>query len=178
MLQFYEQIFDIPVHADATSFAKIVPFDVNTRKLVSRHVELDPMIFFEKIEEVVEVVDPDTFDTEVVYDQAELNWAPFVPPKSWCGHCFIIPFDNKAQAEEIVREDPGLGKAVAALAYFEIYPAIAVTPGQFVFLYELRQNVRDFDPDIFRIRHWSVEIEVFEVNTAKVCTLARENTVE
>jgi hypothetical protein len=136
------------------------------------------MIFFEKIEEVVKVVDPDIFDTEVVYDQAELNRAPFVPPKSWCGRCFIIPFDNEARAEEIVCEYPGLGKAVAALAYFEIYPAIAVTPGQFVFLNELRRNVQDFDPDILRIRHWSVQIEVFEVNAAKASTLVRENTVE
>jgi hypothetical protein len=47
------------------------------------------------------------------------------------------------------------------LAYFKIDPAIAVTPGKFVFLYELRRNVRDFDPDIFRILHWSVQIEVF-----------------
>jgi hypothetical protein len=68
------------------------------------------MIFSEKIEEVVEVVDPNIFDTEVVYDQAELNWAPFVPPKSWCGCCFIIPFDNEARAEEIIREYPGLGR--------------------------------------------------------------------
>jgi hypothetical protein len=64
------------------------------------------------------------------------------------------------------------------LAYFEINPAIAVTSDQFVFLYELRRNVRDFDPDIFRIRHWSVQIEVFDINAAKACTLARENTVE
>ncbi len=47
------------------------------------------------------------------------------------------------------------------MAYFEINPAIAVTPGQFVFLDELRRNVQDFDPDIFRILHWSVQIEVF-----------------
>ena len=69
MLEFYKQIFDVPIHADAASFARIVPFDVNTRKLVSSHVELDPMIFFEKIEEVVEVVDPDIFDPKVVHNQ-------------------------------------------------------------------------------------------------------------
>ena len=102
MLEFYEQIFDVPIHADVASFARIVPFDVNARKLVSSHVELDPMIFFEKIEEVVEVVDPVIFDPEVVHNQTELNWAPFVPPKSWSGCCFIIPFDDKARAEEIV----------------------------------------------------------------------------
>lgn len=121
---------------------------------------------------MVEVFDPDIFDTKVVHDQAELNWAPFVTPKSWCGRCFVIPFDNEARTEEIVCKYPGLGKAIAALTDFEIYPAIAVTPGQFVFFYELRRNVREFDPDIFRIRHWSVQIEVFEVDAAKACALA------
>ncbi len=124
--------------------------------------------------------DPDIFDTKVVHDQAELNGTPFVTPESWCGRCFMIPFNNEARAEEINCEDPGLRKAIAALTDFEIYPAIAVTPGQFVFLYKLRWNVREFDLDIFRIRHGhgSVKIEVLEVDAAKACALARENTVE
>ncbi len=62
-------------------------------------------------------------------------------PESWCGRRFIITFDNKARVEEIVCKDPGLRKAIAALADFEIYPAIAVTPGQVVFLDKLRRNV-------------------------------------
>jgi hypothetical protein len=48
---------------------------------------------------------------------------------SWCGHCFIVPFNNKARPKEIVCKNPGLREAIAALADFEVYPAIAVTPG-------------------------------------------------
>ena len=85
--------------------------------------------------------DPDIFDTEVIYDQTELNGAPFVTPKSWCGRCFVITLDDEVRVEEIVREDPGLRKAIAALADFVIYPAIAVPSGQVVFLDELCRNV-------------------------------------
>ena len=141
MLELDEQGFDVSFHADAAALTSIVPLDVDASKLVPSHVKLNSVNFFEKIQEVVEVFDPNIFDTKVVYDQTELNGAPFVMPKSWCGRCFIITLDDKARAEEIVCEDPGLRKAIAALADFIIYPAIAVPSGQVVFLNELSWNV-------------------------------------
>ncbi len=49
MFELDEQVFDISIHADAASSARIVPLDVNSSKLVPQHVELDSMIFLEKI---------------------------------------------------------------------------------------------------------------------------------
>jgi hypothetical protein len=86
MFELDEQGFDVALHADAATPASIIPFDIDTRKPVSRHVELNSVIFFEKIKEMVEVFYPNIFDTKVIHDEAELNGLPFVAPKSWCGY--------------------------------------------------------------------------------------------
>ena len=53
MFKLNEQVFDVTWHTDATATICIVPFDIDTRKLISVHVELDPMEFLENIQEVV-----------------------------------------------------------------------------------------------------------------------------
>ena len=80
MFELDEQGFDVAFHDDAAMPASIIPFDIDTCKLVSRHVELNSVIFFEKIKEMVEVLYPNIFDTKVIHDEAELNGAPFVVP--------------------------------------------------------------------------------------------------
>ncbi len=80
MLELDEQGFDVSFHADAAVLTSIVPLDVDASKLVPSHVKLNSVIFFEKIQEVVEVFNPTIFNTEVIHDEAELNGAPFVAP--------------------------------------------------------------------------------------------------
>ena len=46
MLKLNEQVFDVPWHTDATETICIVPFDINTRKLVSSHENLWDKSFF------------------------------------------------------------------------------------------------------------------------------------
>ena len=76
MFKFNEQGFDVTWHADATATICTVPFDMDTRKLISGHVELDPVEFLENIQEVVEVFDSNVFDTKVIHDEAELDGTP------------------------------------------------------------------------------------------------------
>ena len=40
------------------------------------------MEFLEKIKKMVEVFDPNIFDPKVIYNQAELDGAPFVAPEA------------------------------------------------------------------------------------------------
>jgi hypothetical protein len=61
MFELNEQGFDVTWHADATATICIVPFDINTRKLISCHVELEPMEFLENVQEVGEVFESDVF---------------------------------------------------------------------------------------------------------------------
>ncbi len=43
---------------------------------------MDSMEFLEKIKKMVEVFDPNIFDPKVIYNQAELDGAPFVAPEA------------------------------------------------------------------------------------------------
>ena len=45
MFKLNEQVFNVTWHTDVTAPVGIVPFDINTRKLISGHVELDPVNF-------------------------------------------------------------------------------------------------------------------------------------
>jgi len=71
-----------------------------------------------------------------------------------------------------------LGKTIAALANFEVDPAIAVCTCKLVLFNEFSWDVCDFDEDIFRIRHWGIKVEALEVDGAEARAFAREHTVE
>ena len=71
MFKHNEQVFDVPWHT-ATATICIVPFDINTRKLISGHVKLDPVEFLENIQEVVEVFDS-TYSTPKSSNMRQ-NW--------------------------------------------------------------------------------------------------------
>ncbi len=99
---------------------------------------MDPMEFLEKIKEMVEVFDPNIFDPKVIYYEAELDGAPFVAPEARGGISFIVPLGKEARSEEIVGQDAGLGKAIAALANFEVDSTVAVPTRKLVFLNQFR----------------------------------------
>ncbi len=61
MFKLNEQGVDVSWHTDATASIWVVSFDVDTRKFVAGHVELDPMEFLENIQEVVEVFHSEVF---------------------------------------------------------------------------------------------------------------------
>jgi hypothetical protein len=101
-----------------------------------------------------------------------------VAPEAQGGFGFVISFSKKAGLEEIARKNAGLGKAITALANFEVNPTITLATFKFVLLYEFCRNVFNFNADIFRVRHWSIEVEVLEVDGAETCTWARKYAVE
>ncbi len=49
MFELHEKILDVVGHTDTTLMGCLVPFDVNTHKLVVNHVELDPIELLESI---------------------------------------------------------------------------------------------------------------------------------
>ena len=91
MLELGEKISNVASHANATAFVDVVPFDVDPSKFVPCHVALNSVVFFEDIQQVVEVFQANIFHTKVVYKEAKLNWPPFVTPQSWDGGRFVVP---------------------------------------------------------------------------------------
>jgi hypothetical protein len=65
------------------AFSWIILFDGDAQEFVAGHVELYPMLLFEKIKEKIEVLDPHVFHTKIINDEAELDGMPFMTTKSW-----------------------------------------------------------------------------------------------
>jgi hypothetical protein len=67
---------------------------------------------------------------------------------------------------------------VATLVDFEVNPSVMVQTCQLVFVDELIGDVQDFDANVFRLGHRSIQVEVLKVDGAKAGTFLREDTVE
>ncbi len=120
MFKLDEKVLNVAGHTDTTPAGCIVPLDVNTRKLVTNHVELDPMELLENIAEMVEVFCPNILHPKVINYEAELDGMPFVAPEAWSGFGLVIFFSKKAGLEEVVGKNAGLGKAITALANLKV----------------------------------------------------------
>ncbi len=92
MFEFDWEIVGVPRYADTAALASIVPFDVDTGKLVTCHVELHRMIFLEEVQEMVEVFDTHIFNTKVIDNEAELDGSPFVAPETRSGRRIVVTF--------------------------------------------------------------------------------------
>ena len=178
MFEFDEEIVDVPRHTDATAPTSIVPFDVDTCKLVTSHFELYTVKLLEKVQEMIEVFNSHIFNTKGIDYEAELDGSPFVAPETRRGSRFVVTFGLKTGAKEIVDQDACLGKTITSLENFKVDPTITILTGEIVFFYELCRYVRDFDADIIRVGHGSVEVEVLQVDRAEMCPFSRQDTVE
>ncbi len=88
-----EKVLDVARHTGATTAGCVVPFDVDTRKFVAGHVELDPVELLEKIAEMVEVFKPNILHPKVINEETVLDGMPFVAPEAW-GCRSVAPISN------------------------------------------------------------------------------------
>ncbi len=174
MIKLDEKILDVAGHTDTTPVGCIVPFDVNTCKFVAGHVELDPMGLLDHIAETVEVFYPNILHPKVI-NYETLDGTPFVAPEAWDGFSLVISFSKKAGLEEIVGKDASLWKAITALVNLQVDPLITVATLKVVLLNEFHQDV---NADVFEVWHWSIKIEILEVDGVETCSWAREHAAE
>jgi hypothetical protein len=173
MFELDEKILDVAGHTDTTPAGCVVPFDVNTRKFVAGHVELDPMELLENIVEMVEVFYPNILHPKVINYETELDGMPFVATEAWGEVGLVISLSKKAGSEEIVGKNASLGKAIVALANLEVHPPVMIATLKIVFFNEFCRIVSNFNADVFGVWHWSIKVEVLEV-----CAWARKHAVE
>jgi hypothetical protein len=167
MFNLKEKVLNVARHADTTPIGYVVPLDFNTCKFVAGHVELDPMELFENITEMVEEFYPNILHLKVINYEAELDGTPFVVPEAWGGFGLVISLSKKAGLEEIVGKNAGLGKAMTALANLEVDPSVTIAILKVVLLNEFCWNVSNFNADIFRVWHWSIEVKVLRLMELK-----------
>jgi hypothetical protein len=178
MFKLDEKILDVARHTDMTPAGCIVPFDVNTHNFFAGHVELDPMELLENIAEMVEAFYPNILHPKIINHETELDGMPFVAPEAWGEVGLVISLSKKVGSEEIIGKNAGLGKAITALENLKVDPPITITTLKIVFFNEFRQNISNFNADVFRVWHWSIEVEVLEVDGAEPCAWARKHAVE
>jgi hypothetical protein len=172
MFELDEKVLNVAGHTDTTPAGCVVPFDDNTRKLVANHVKLDPMELLENIMEMVEVFYPNILHPKVINKKTELDGTPFVVPEAWGEVGLVISLSKKAGLEEIVGKNAGLGKAITALANLEVDLPVTIATLKVVFFNEFCRNVSDFNADVFGVWHWSIKVEVLEVDGAESCAWA------
>jgi hypothetical protein len=136
------------------------------------------MELLENVAEMVEVFYLNILHPKVINYEAELDGTPFVAQEAWGGIGLVISFGKKVGSEEIVGENASLGQAITSLANLEVYPPITIVTLKVVLLNGFRRNVSNFSAVIFRVRHWSIEVEVLEVDGAGTCAWARKHAVE
>jgi hypothetical protein len=136
------------------------------------------MELLENIGETVKVFYPNILHPKVINNETELDGTPFVAPEAWGGVGLVISLSKKARSEVIVGKNAGLGKAITALANLEVDPLVTIATLKVVFLDEFHQNVSNFNADIFGVWHWSIEVEVLEVDGAESCAWVRKHIVE
>jgi hypothetical protein len=112
MFEIDEKVLDVAGHTDTTPAGCVVPFDVNTCKLVAGHVELGPMELLENIAEMVEVFYPKILHPKVINNETELDGMTVVAPEAWGGVGLVKTLSKKVGLEEIVGKNAGLGKAI------------------------------------------------------------------
>jgi hypothetical protein len=164
IFEFDEEIVDVPQHTDATAPVNIVPFYVNTCKLVACHVELYTLKFLKQLQEMIEVFDSHVFNIKVINNEAKLDGMLFVAPETRIRSHFVVAFGLETGAKEIVGQDTCLGKTITSLADFEVDPPITILTNEIVFFNELLRYVRNFDTNLFRVGHGRVGVEVLQVN--------------
>jgi len=101
-----------------------------------------------------------------------LNRPPFVTPQSKNGGSFVVPLCFKVFAEEVISQDARLWQAITSAADFEVELAVLVTSLEVALFHEFRQDVSNFDADMFWVLHWCVQVEVFQINGAKPGTFS------
>ena len=67
MLELDKEVFDVALHADVTLFVNVVPLDVNSRKFITCHVTLYSVVFFEEMQQVIEVLQANVLHPKVIH---------------------------------------------------------------------------------------------------------------
>ncbi len=95
MFELDEQVGNVPGHAELAVPARLIPFDGDACQFVTSHVELHTMEFLEELQEVVEMLNANVFDTKVIHNEVELKQTPCVAPETWRGSSFVEALGNE-----------------------------------------------------------------------------------
>jgi hypothetical protein len=93
-------------------------------------------------------------------------------PKARCDVALMVAMLVEAFFKEILCEDACLQETVHAHLYFDVdCTVVGSQVNEVVGFDKIGREVADFYVHVFRLVHWGVEVEIFQVNGAITCIL-------
>ena len=117
-----KDFLNVILHGEATGLLLVLTIHIDYRKFGSGTIFSDVIMFLEDITKVMGVVFTKVFKNKVIYDETEIDRAPFMVPESRGGERLVVARKIEALGEEVIGKLAGLRKAVDAFAYLEVYP--------------------------------------------------------
>ena len=116
---------------------------------------------------------------EVVDDEGERDWSPFVRPKSWGGLALGVPVFLESFGQEFLGDDSRLGEAIHALPDF----AVDVTVwrrdvSELVVRDHVVGHVRQFQSHVLVPLHWRAQVKILDVHREESCSRCRYDAVD
>ncbi len=129
---------DVSRHGEVYLPQFIIPIQCESKILCSVPIHVDFVILAKHAGEVVHVGFVDVFHSEIVDNQNETDWTPFVAPVSRCDCTLAVSCFVESFGEEFLRDDSGLREAVHSSLYFTENVAICVHfITESIFLYDI-----------------------------------------
>ncbi len=117
---------DVSRHGEVYLPQFVIPIQCESKISCSVPIQVDFIILAEHAGEVFHVDFVDVFYSEIVDDQCETDWTPFVVPVSWCYFTLAVSCLVESFGEELLRDDTGLREAVHSSSYFTENIAICI----------------------------------------------------
>ena len=178
VLKFVEGAFHVPGHGQVDSVGRVVPVEGNAKVAGAGPFSGDRVKFLETVDEMFGMFAAHVFYAEVVNNQRESNGASAVAEETGCAGCGKVAVGGKMFGEAVVGENAGLGKAVHAFLYFDKDEAVFYEWGKVVLGQDAVWNVAKGNAHVFEVFHWSIQVEVGDVDRHEACVRGRYDTVE
>jgi hypothetical protein len=117
---------DVSRHGEVYFPQFVIPIQCESKISCSIPIHVDFVILAENTGEVVHVGFVDVLHSEIVDDQSETDWTPFVVPESRCYCTLAVSCLVESFGEELLRDDSGLREAIHSSSYFTENVAICV----------------------------------------------------
>ena len=108
MLEVLESIFDVFWHQDMHFLVWVIPLNGESTVSFSLFFDRALTIFFDRFQEVLDVLLTDIFDSKVIDDQGENNGMPLVFPQTRSGLALRVAMFLQSFGEEFFCDDPCL----------------------------------------------------------------------
>lgn len=178
MLEAVKGSFNVARHGDIAGSINVVPFESETKVFGTSPIDGHAILITECGKEVVSMLFTNSFDTKIVDNKGEKDGASFVSPETGGVTGRFVSILSEVLDKAFVRNLSGLGETVHAFADFNEDMSIVDKAGQLVLFHDASRNGPDGDAHVFVMVHWSVEIEVGDIDAAVGGIISGEGAVD